>query len=98
MEDTDRLGNLVISRDPQTGKYSGTCCGPPPILRWIRRPASPASLRKPVAMGRSLMRNNYLDFAPRVGLAYQINNKTVIRTRLWHLLQLHLRAGVAGYA
>jgi hypothetical protein len=30
--------------------------------------------------GRSLMRNNYLDFAPRVGLAYQINNKTVVRS------------------
>ena len=26
------------------------------------------------------MRNNYLDFAPRVGLAYQLDRKTVIRT------------------
>ena len=30
--------------------------------------------------GRALMRNNYLDFAPRVGLAYQLNRKTVVRS------------------
>jgi hypothetical protein len=30
--------------------------------------------------GSALMGNNYLDFAPRVGLAYQLNNKTVIRS------------------
>jgi Carboxypeptidase regulatory-like domain/TonB dependent receptor-like, beta-barrel len=80
LEDTNRLGNLLITRDPNTGKYSGT-------LLWATTnpEVDPATgvAGEPAhtgGYGRSLMRNNYLDFAPRVGLAYQINNKTVVRS------------------
>src|SRR3954452_20604517 len=80
VEDTDRLGNLVISRDPQTGKYSGT-------LLWATTnpevdPATGVAgeRAKTGGYGPALMRNNYLNFAPRFGLAYQLDRKTVIRT------------------
>ncbi len=79
-EDTNRLGNLVISRDAKTGQYSGT-------LLWagINPEVDPATgvANEPAhtgGYGRALMRNNYLDFAPRVGFAYQLNRKTVIRS------------------
>ena len=95
----NRLGNLVITpRSRHRANTREPCSGRPPIPRWIRRPASPANRRTPEATGRALMRNNYLDFAPRVGLAYQLNRKTVVRIGLRHLLQLHVRAGVAGHA
>jgi len=78
VEDTDRLGNLVIGR-AQNGAYSGT-------LLWASvnpevDPVTGKANEPPHTggYGRSLMRNNYLDFAPRIGLAYQITNKTVIR-------------------
>ena len=51
VEDTNRLGNLVISRDPQTGKYIGNVAlGDHESRRWIRRPAWPASPRTREAM------------------------------------------------
>ncbi|MCU1261906.1 MAG: Cna domain protein, partial [Bryobacterales bacterium] len=80
VEETNRLGNLVITRDPATGKYSGT-------LLWAgtNPEVDPATgvAGEPAhtgGYGKALMRNNGLDFAPRVGLAYQIDNKTVIRS------------------
>jgi hypothetical protein len=79
VEETNRLGNLVIGRDPSTGKYSGT-------LLWATTnpEVDPATgvAGEPAhtgGYGPSLMRNNYLDFAPRIGLAYQLTSKTVIR-------------------
>ena len=79
-EDTDRLGNLVISRDASSGVYSGT-------LLWASvnpevDPATGKANEPPHTggYGKSLMRNNYLDFAPRVGFAYQLTSKTVIRS------------------
>ena len=80
VEDTNRLGNLVITRDPTSGKYGGTLLWATtnpevdPLTGVAGEPAHTGGY------GPSLMRNNYLDFAPRVGLAYQLNNKTVIRS------------------
>ena len=80
VEDTNRLGNLVIARNPTSGQYTGT-------LLWASTnpevdPATGVAGEPPHTggYGPSLMRNNYLDFAPRVGFAYQFNNKTVIRS------------------
>lgn len=77
---TDRLGNLWVRRDPQTGRYFGT-------LLWAttnpeidpetgerNRPA------KTEGFGRALMQNDYNNFAPRIGLAFQVNSKTVVRS------------------
>jgi hypothetical protein len=79
-EDTNRLGNLVIARDPSSGAYTGT-------LLWasINPEVDPVTgnANEPPhtgGYGKSLMRNNYLDFAPRVGFAYQLTSKTVIRS------------------
>ncbi len=76
---TDRLGNLWVRRDAQTGRYFGT-------LLWAttnpeidpetgerNRPA------KRDRFGRALIQDDRNNFAPRIGLAYQLNNKTVIR-------------------
>ena len=78
-DSTDRLGNLLVTRDPATGKYDG-------ILMWATRNPSvnPATgtINDPpnqLGYGRSLKRSNYRDFAPRIGLAYQMNSKTVVR-------------------
>ena len=80
IEDTNRLGNLLITRDKATGKYSGT-------LLWAGvnpevDPATGVAGEPPHTggYGKALMRNNGLDFAPRVGVAYQLNNKTVVRS------------------
>jgi len=80
VEDTNRLGNLVISRDPQSGKYTGT-------LLWATTnpEVDPATgvAGEPAhtgGYGPALMQNNYKDFAPRIGLAYQVDRKTVVRT------------------
>ena len=77
---TDRIGNLMVVRDPQSGKYSGN-------LLWATTNPSlnPASGKigdppNQGGYGRSLKRSNYRDFAPRVGIAYQLNSKTVIRS------------------
>jgi Carboxypeptidase regulatory-like domain len=80
VEETNRLGNLVIGRDASSGKYTGTLLWATtnpevdPVTGVAGEPAHTGGY------GPSLMRNNYLDFAPRVGLAYQLNNKTVIRS------------------
>ncbi len=76
---TDRLGNLMITRDPQTGKYkgslmwAGTNPEPDPDTGQRNQPA------KTFGYGRALKRNNYTDFAPRIGLAYTLRPKTVVR-------------------
>ena len=80
VEETNRLGNLVVSRDASSGKYTGTLLWATtnpevdPVTGVAGEPAHTGGY------GPSLMRNNYLNFAPRVGLAYQLNNKTVIRS------------------
>ena len=80
IEQTNRLGNLAISRNPNTGAYTGTLMWPgvnpevDPVTGIANEPA------QTLGYGTSLMRNNYLDFAPRVGFAYQLDSKTVIRS------------------
>lgn len=76
---TDRLGNLWVRRDAQTGQYSGT-------LLWATTNPEvdpDTGLRNQPAkrdrFGRALMQSDYNNFAPRIGLAFTANNKTVIR-------------------
>ena len=84
---SDRLGNMEVLRDPGTGVYSAR-------LLWAAtnpQPAPPDGLI-PSALpfernlpanqggyGRSLVESDYNDFAPRLGLAYKLNDKTVVR-------------------
>ena len=76
---TDSLGNLVITRDPSTGEYgvellwAGVNPLPDP---YTGQPNSPP---RRLGYGRSLMRDDWNNFAPRLGVAYQITPKTVFR-------------------
>lgn len=79
-DSTDRIGNLLVTRDEATGKYSGK-------LMWATtnpavNPATGKANDPPnqLGYGRSLKRSNYRDFAPRIGLSYQATAKTVIRS------------------
>ena len=79
-EVTDRLGNLTFRRDAATGKYSGTLMWAstnPEIDPETGQRNQPA---KNLGYGRALMQSDYNNFAPRLGIAYQLSNKTVIRT------------------
>ncbi|MDQ1472121.1 MAG: hypothetical protein QOJ99_3601 [Bryobacterales bacterium] len=80
VEETNRLGNLVITRDKSTGKYSGTLlwAGINPEIDPVTGVAGEPAHNG--GYGSSLMRNNGLDFAPRIGFAYQLDSKTVIRS------------------
>jgi hypothetical protein len=76
---SDRLGNLVVLRDEKTGAYSGR-------LLWATTNPQPnpdtGELNSPARQdnyGRALVRSDKNDFAPRLGLAYKLNDKTVIR-------------------
>ncbi|MBM3767674.1 MAG: carboxypeptidase regulatory-like domain-containing protein [Acidobacteria bacterium] len=77
---SDRLGNLYVTRDPVTGKFEGR-------LLWATtnpqpdpdtgRPNAPA---RTDGIGRALVRSDKNDWAPRLGLAYKLSDKTVIRS------------------
>jgi hypothetical protein len=72
------LGNLLVTSDPQTGykaelMWAGINPMTDPVTGKANLPA------KNLGYGRSLMRNDFNNFAPRIGLAYQMNSKTVIR-------------------
>jgi len=76
---TDRLGNLWVRRDPN-GRYYGTLLWGttnPEIDPDTGQRNEPAHTG---GFGRSLKRSNHLDFAPRIGLAYQLDSKTVVRS------------------
>ena len=77
---TDRLGNLWIRRDPATGKYTGSLmwASVNPEVNPVTGKAGEAA--QTFGSGRGLKQNNRLDFAPRIGLAYQIDSKTVVRS------------------
>ena len=78
-DSSDRLGNLVVSRDPTSGAYSGRLLWatvnpqPNPDTGVINSPA------RTDGIGRALVRSDKNDWAPRLGLAYKLNDKTVIR-------------------
>ena len=77
---TDRLGNLWVRRDATTGKYSGTLLWAttnPEIDPITGQRNSPAKLE---GTTRGLMKQDFNNFAPRIGIAYQLMPKTVIRT------------------
>lgn len=86
---TDRLGNLWVRRDPTNGEYFGTLLwaaeNPQPAPPDGRVPAPldtfqtglPANIG---GWGRALVGSDRNDFAPRVGIAYRLNDKTVIRS------------------
>ena len=87
-DSTDRLGNLQVVRDPSTGFYSGQ-------LLWATtnpEPAPPGGLvpsdlpferglpANQGGYGRALVQSDKNDWAPRLGIAYKFDDKTVIRT------------------
>jgi len=87
-DSTDRLGNLQVLRDPDTGQFFGQ-------LLWATtnpQPAPPGGIiptdqafepnlpPNRGGFGRALVQSDKNDFAPRFGIAYQLNDKTVIRT------------------
>jgi len=76
----NKLGNLLVTRDSQTGEYKATLmwAGVNPLPDPVTGKANEGPHR--LGYGRSLVKSDYNDFAPRVGIAYQINNKTVIRS------------------
>jgi hypothetical protein len=75
----DALGNLFITRDPQTGEYGAQ-------LMWASTNPLPdpytgkaGSPARQLGYGRALMRSDMNNWAPRLGLAYQVTQKTVVR-------------------
>jgi hypothetical protein len=77
---TDRLGNLWVRRDPQSGRYFGTLLWSTTNPEIDPETGQRNERAKREGFGRSLKRSNYRDFAPRVGIAYQLNSKTVVRS------------------
>ncbi len=85
---SDQLGNLQVLRDPGTGVYSGqllwATTNPQPAPADGRIPTTQTVQRDLPALtagyGRALVQSDYNDFAPRLGIAYKLNDKTVIRT------------------
>ena len=76
---SDQLGNFFIDRE-EDGTYVGhlmwATVNPltDPVTGNVGEPA------RTFGYGRALMQNDRNDFAPRVGIAYRVNQKTVIRT------------------
>ena len=86
---TDRLGNLWVRRDQTTGEYFGTLLwaaeNPQPAPPSGRVPSDLSTFTTglPANMGgwgRALVGSDRTDIAPRLGVAYQMDDKTVIRT------------------
>ncbi len=76
---TDRLGNLWVRRDASSGRYYGTllwAATNPEIDPDTGQRNQPA---KTEGLGRALMKSDYNNFAPRIGLAWTVSNKTVVR-------------------
>lgn len=87
-DSSDRLGNLQVKRDESTGEYYGqllwATTNPQPAPPDGRIPSSQEPQTGLPALtggfGRALVQSDYNDFAPRLGIAYKLNDKTVIRT------------------
>jgi hypothetical protein len=74
----DALGNLLVTFNPSSGykadlMWAGVNPLPDPATGQLNSPP------KQFGYGRSLMRSDYNNFAPRIGFAFQLNPKTVIR-------------------
>jgi hypothetical protein len=78
-DSNDALGNLLVTRDPSSGAYhaelmwAGVNPLPDPATGQVNSPP------KTLGYGRSLIRSDMNNFAPRIGIAYQLTNKTVFR-------------------
>lgn len=78
-DSTDRLGNLWVHKDG-SGKVVGDLMWAktnPEIDPVTGKRNEPA---RTFGFGRSLIQNDFNDFAPRLGIAYKLGSKTVIRT------------------
>ena len=78
-DSTNRLGNLWVHRD-SSGNVVGDLMWAttnPEIDPVSGRPNEPA---RTFGFGRSLVQNDYNDWAPRVGIAYKLGPKTVVRS------------------
>jgi Carboxypeptidase regulatory-like domain len=78
-DSTDRLGNLWVHKDA-SGKVVGDLMWAttnPEVDPVTGKPNEPA---RTFGFGRSLIQNDYNDVAPRIGLAYKLGSKTVIRS------------------
>lgn len=74
----DALGNLLVTRDAQGALkadllWAGVNPLPDPATGQVNSPP------KQGGFGRSLMKNDMNNFAPRLGLAYQLSDRTVLR-------------------
>ncbi len=76
---SDQIGTLLRQRDPQTGRYTGR-------LLWgtVNPEVDPETGRmnepaRRAGFGRSLQTDDFNNFAPRVGIAYQLGDSMVIR-------------------
>ncbi len=73
----DALGNLLVTRengqDVARLMWAGVNPLAAPDTGKVGEPA------RTYGYGRSLMKNRWRNFAPRVGIAYQVNPKTVVR-------------------
>jgi hypothetical protein len=74
----DALGNLLVTRDAQGALkadllWAGVNPLPDPATGQVNSPP------KQAGFGRSLMKSDMNNFAPRLGLAYQLTNRTVLR-------------------
>lgn len=79
-DSTDRLGNLWVRRNPTTGEYVGE-------LLWATVNPEPDpvtgqrnTLPRTGGFGRALIQTDKNDFAPRLGIAYKLGSKTVVRS------------------
>jgi hypothetical protein len=75
----DRLGTLWVHNDPTSGSITGTLLWagvnplPDPVTGVVNQPPNRAGF------GRGLAQTNYLNFMPRVGLAYLVGKNTIVR-------------------
>ena len=74
----DALGNMLVSRENgvDVARLMWAGVNPLPAPDTGKTGEGPRTY----GYGRTLMKNRWLNFAPRVGVAYQMNQKTVIRT------------------
>jgi len=86
-DNTDRLGNLWVRRE-ENGDYFGTLMwastnpqlAPPDGRVPATGPFETGRAPNQAGWGRALVGSDGNDFAPRLGIAYRLNDKTVIRT------------------
>ncbi|QOY85742.1 TonB-dependent receptor [Paludibaculum fermentans] len=73
----DALGNLLVTRENGQDKAQLMWAGINPLPDPVTGVAGEGP--HTFGYGRTLMKNRWMNFAPRVGIAYQANQKTVVR-------------------